>query len=157
MFWATPFYDTDQVVCLPEGALGGRSTSLAVETRWLPHGCIYEHWQTCNTMFPDARSSFQFFWATWQASWLHKLSFRGQLQHAVRSTWRRTRQIKFLSDHGLGNYKHRRFLRAKSWSLMAKSCADSPAKVVVQPPQNDEHYNCGPLWPIAGCGQVHRL
>ena len=36
----TAFYDTGHVACLPSGAPGGRSTSLTVQTRWWPHGCI---------------------------------------------------------------------------------------------------------------------
>ena len=36
----TAFYDTGLVACLPSGAPGGRSTSLTVQTRWWPHGCI---------------------------------------------------------------------------------------------------------------------
>ena len=36
----TAFYDTGPVACLPSGAPGGRSTSLTVQTRWWPHGCI---------------------------------------------------------------------------------------------------------------------
>ena len=78
-----PFHDPGQVACLLCGAPGGHNTNLAVETRWLPHACIYEHWQTCNTMFPDTQSCLRYFWATWHASWSHKLSFRGQSQHAV--------------------------------------------------------------------------
>ena len=56
----TSFYDPGQVACLLCGAVGRLNTS----TWWLPHASIYERWQTYNAMFPDARSSFRFFWAT---------------------------------------------------------------------------------------------
>ena len=99
----TPLYDPGQVACLP-------------------HGCIYEHWQTYNTMYPDARS--------WRASWSYKLRLRGQSQHTAC-------QIELLSEHRLDQYKDRRFywgIHAKSWSLMTKSRTHGAVKAVVKLP-----------------------
>ena len=150
----TSFYDPGQAACLPSGAPGGRNASLAVEIRWLPHGCIYEHWQTYNALFSDARSSFRYFWATWQASWSHKLKFRGQSQHAVCSTCivhkliirqlggdlvRRTREIELLSDHRLEQYKDRRVY----WGIRAEA-ALSPLVITVIIDGMDQSKFCYP-------------
>ena len=123
------YYDPGQVHL---GRRGLAEASAAVETRWLPPGCMHEYWQLYKNLYPEHPVSFRFFWYTWKETFAHKLRFRQRQQHALCSECvahklviqklsgdvvQRSRQVALFEAHKEAQYRDRRVY----WQVRAEA------------------------------------